>query len=304
MRINFIPQYKNFYSATRITERTPKEPAFCGYFNDPDEYNPKIHDGISYFCEHLEEGEKPKRGQSLFGVDKNIVYNRNCTYFFRNDMNWVFLGHFLRDKFKDEDKVDTRVYACSYGPEAYTFSMLIQKMFPDDFEKFFPIMAKDISEVQIEQNKIRQKGDVKICKGEALSARKALSWGVIDDFCDYIAKNDEGKNILTERVKAPVVFETANILEDIDTIDSEHPAIISCRNMWPYVNSEEYGAFSDKLYKKLKEGSVVIIGEFDYTGPQILEDIGIAESLVQSGFSPVQLFNYPGLRGPIVFEKK
>lgn len=295
MRINFTPQYNIKTPALTPTNnvavgKTSAAVSFRGYFLDPEKYDPAWHDGIYYFCEHLEEGEKPKRGQSLCGLKKDLVFNRNFTSFFRDDVNWLHLGCFLKEKFKDEDKVNTVVYACANGLEAYTFSLLIQKTFPKDCEKFFPIIAKDVSKRQIEENKLKQKGDVRIIFGDVMRANEALSLDLIDGYKEYATKNRNGECVLDDKIKAPVVFETANILEDLDSLDSNVPTIFACRNMWPYVNSEEYQAFSDELYKRLASGSVVIIGDFDYTGAQVQRENSIAKAFIQSGFLPVNAF--------------
>ncbi len=309
MRINFIPKYAAINPA-RAPKNNPAagkpsiEPAFRGYFLDHEKYNPGQHNSLYYFCEHLEEGEKPKRGQNLCGANKNLVFNRNFTSFFRDDVNWIRLGQLLCEKFKDADKVNTMVYACSNGLEAYTFSALIQKTFPKNPEKFFPIIAKDISKQQIEENKLKQKEDVKISLNEAMAASGVLAFGVYDDFYKLITKNKDGAYVITEKTKAPVVFEAANILDDLDSVDSSAPTIFACRNMWPYVKAEEYQPFSDELYKRLASGSVVIIGDFDYRGAQMQNKDSIADALIQSGFKRVNSFCDSFKDKCIVFEKR
>ena len=100
------------------------------------------------------------------------------------------------------------------------------------------------------------------------------------------------------------MFEAANILDDLDSVNSSVPTIFVCRNMWPYVDGEEHQLFSDTLYEKLASGSIVIIGEFDYTGAQIQNCNEFADSLIASGFSPVYSLFGSIMGKPVVFEKK
>ena len=85
-----------------------------------------------------------KRGQFL--NNEGSVYIRDLTCMFREDLDWKKLGEFLETRFAKCSKVNTYVYGCSDGSEAYSLSILLQNKFGKDAEKFFPIIAKDIDE--------------------------------------------------------------------------------------------------------------------------------------------------------------
>jgi len=207
---------------------------------------------------------KLEKGQML--NSKNEVFNRHATGMFRSEINWGNLGNYFDKRFKDQDKVNTYVYACSNGSEAYTMSILLSEMFRDEADKFFPIIAKDIDKTRIEEAKKQQSGGLIPVYNAYLPAKYAL--GLEDDeLQEYILRSsDKEKEWVTNNTAKPVKFSRANILEDLDSIDSNNPSIVMCRNMWPYVNPDEYSEFAQNLYEKLAPDSIVILGEYDTTG--------------------------------------
>lgn len=235
--------------------------------------------------EKRKEGAPVKKGQIVMGDN---IFCRQSTYLFRRDLDWKKLGYYIQKRFKGEDKVNTYCYACSKGDEAYSLSITLQQLLGDEAEKFFPIFAKDINENTIERNIFRQKNGRKTIPGY-LSAKFAL--GLKQEEIEKFIKPlgliqcGELESVLTQKTTGPVKFECANILEDIDSIDTKHPSIILARNMWPYVNKNEYESFTKRLYEKLPKGSVVIIGEYDYRGEKgMIGSNSFPNYLIEAGF--------------------
>ena len=232
-----------------------------------------------------------KRGQIL---DCGEIYTSSATEFFRFDIDWNEFSRYLKERFKNFDKVNTYVYACSDGSEAYSLSMMMQHKFKDKADKFFPVYAKDIDENIIKENiqnlktgKIKHKQLNIATIANAINIDKASieqEFATIDH--SLIANPKKKVTKLQEKVTQPVIFSEANILDDIKNIDSKNPSIIMCRNMWPYVETSEYPEFAKNLYEKLKDGSIVVLGAFDCFFDKIeghdLEKI--SKALLNTGF--------------------
>lgn len=270
------PVNLNFISSNRI------KPAF---FKEEDTFNAlkTMKTAPEYDCFQKSDGGfsfKGRRGEVL-GRDGKVFIG-NATYMFRGDLDWKRFGNFLAGRFGECDKVNVYNYAASSGYEPYSLSILLQAKFKDEAEKFFPIFAKDIDREMIFENIIRQKtGNVEIEEGYD-RAQRVLR--LDRDELRSFMKPDKllyGAT-LYNHVTKPVKFKCANILEDIKNIDSDNPSIVMCRNMWPYVDKNEYEDFARRLYDRLKEGSVVVVGDFDYS-----EDNNFPPKLIEAGFVPL-----------------
>ena len=237
------------------------------------------------------------------------IYTRPNSAMFRDDINWNLFRSYLQDRFKDYDRVNTVVHGCSNGSEAYTMSMLYRSH--DDSEKFLPIRAFDIDAKRIKKNiEAQKKKKVAITDSELHFAKDVNH--IVDDREDEFYVLKENKNnpeitsrMLTSKILGDVEFQQSNILDYVNDINFEKPTILMCRNMWPYVNYKEYEEFAQKLYNNLQPGSIVVLGNFDYTGsegvegsnsmPYVLKDAGFEKSNCPIGSQPA--FPY------LIFEK-
>ena len=218
-------------------------------------------------------GAPKQKGQIL--CDDKSVFNRQTTFFFRDDMDWNLYGEYLRQNF-NQPKVNTYVYGCSDGSEAYSMSVLLQGLFGGDAERFFPIYASDIREFTIALNNIDKRDGVRLTpydygKLRQLNCFKKVFFANEEKLSKYVDDDfDSGylytPYILKKDVTDKVLFKQANVLNEIDSIDSDNPSIVMCRNMWPYIESSEYKECAAKLYKKLAKGSIVVLGQYDYMG--------------------------------------
>jgi len=221
------------------------------------------------------------------------AFNRHATSMFRYDINWAGLGGYLSDRFDDEEKVNTHIYACSNGSEAYSTSILLQYVFGKDAYKFFPIEAKDINAERIKEAKSEQATERTRVYRAYLPAKYSLNAEEdeerIHPFIErkLNLKTGEETEWISAKTKSPIEFTRANILDDIENIDTEHPSIIMCRNMWPYVDPSEYDDFAKRLYERLAKGSVVILGEYDCMGEEGMKNSDkLPGALLRAGFTP------------------
>ena len=184
--------------------------------------------------------------------------------------------------------MNTYVYACSDGSEAYTMSILLQHGF-SDCDKFFPIIAKDYSENVIAQVLDMQNHLAATTHNIDESAGKALNL-TPDELDRYLAKihyENKDYNVVRNNVKNKVQFSRADITKDTGNIDPYSPSIVMCRNMWPYVDTDKYEAFAHALYEQLALNSIVVIGNFDCKGDREVRLIEpISKYLIKAGFKP------------------
>lgn len=268
----------------------------------------------AYYLQYLIKSNvaeiKPKkleRGQFL--TKHGSLFNRHNTNFFRTDLNWDAFGNYIKSKFPNIDDVDIKVYACSTGDEAYSLSMLLSKVYQGQHYK---IDAKDIDLELIKSNKRTQKeGGVYIDASNMENYSLALGLDKTEDMKQFLrSKNNADvyyKCFLDDHITNKVHFSQANILDDITSISSHKPAIIMCRNMWPYVHHKEYEQYVKSLYDRLTKGSIVVVGGYDYNGEMsVFKSDMFPKILIKCGFKPVNVLDMKYVDNNIVsfvFEK-
>lgn len=209
----------------------------------------------------------------------SIIY-RNTTTFFRNDLDWNSLCMYIKDKYKNTNKVNLVCYACSDGSEPMSLAMLIKENFGNDFQKFFPIVAKDVDDVII---------------------RRAKSCFVNMDIEDIRTINNYTNNNIRNYFKFPrralgiefipalinpwfkkgINYSVADIKKDCSNIPSDN-TLLFFRNVWPYLADDSERM---KLIKKIKsqfsKNCAIVIGNFDnknISTHNLLLDAGLKES--------------------------
>jgi len=212
------------------------------------------------------------------------IFNKHVTTFCRNDLNWLDFGKYLKEKFDSPKDVNFHVFACSTGAEAYSLALLLNRVYDTTDYK---IDASDIADYMIDENIKEQKwGAVvdpfdyfKICRDLDLTGNKEK----------YFIKPDGYYPVIKPQIANTVKFRKANIITEVDNLDTSKPSVIFCRNMWPYIDSNKYKEFASRLYEKLPEGSVVVIGDFDYIGDsQQFGSDSFSKALEDAGFKPSQ----------------
>ena len=260
-----------------------KEPKFSLY-NDYNILVPKYPTQANKPILHQYDSEKrPQEGQ--FMGDNGKVFNRHTTHYARVDINWKDLGSFFQERFKDTPKVNTYIYGCSYGEEAYTLLSLLSLRTKNP-NRFLPIKAKDITPELIERNTQEQKSGVVL----SLDAIHKISSGIgvsEEQMVPMLGTTKENRIKIKDKLAKQIEFECANILLDINSIDSKNPSIVMARNMWPYISANKYETVAKALYDKLTTGSVVVIGNYDNTGERdFIETKQFPKYLKKAGFKP------------------
>ena len=240
---------------------------------------------------------------------KGALFNRHGTMYFRSDLDWIKFGKYLKNKFSNCNKVQSLIWGCSAGHEAYSYSILLKYIFDDDFKKFLPIEAMDIDSELIKKNQNQKQAGIVLNTCNIDTIKNGL--GILSN--DFYTQNlpefcklRNGNYQFSDEISDSVNFSYSNILTSLDRIDSSAPAIVMCRNMWPYVAFYKYDDFAEELYKKLKAGSVVVVGGYDWSGKKAIANSGsFPKTLIEKGFKPVyDIHIMDGSKNtPLVFEK-
>lgn len=229
------------------------------------------------------------KSNELETFDENgEVINRNVTEFFRADLKWKEFSELLAKKYQNEDNVNITDYACSDGSEAYTLALSLMNYAPEICEKSFPIIAKDFDK-------------------HILNIAKSGRCNVYN--CDFDAIDDHTNNRLSEyftiapaedpeffweihpkeNLKNKIIFEHANILDDVQRLPNENNVIL-CRNCWEYLGKENFHYLAEQLYEKTKNNGLLVIGKHEekFGVPEILKKHGFRETQVKNVYEPVK----------------
>ena len=217
------------------------------------------------------------------------VFNRHSSFYFRDDLKWKKFGEYLADKYKSTPKVNTYIWGCAKGEEAYTTAMLLKRFFGNDNKKFLPIKAMDIEEKLINKNKYFQKDGFYVSDVELFKMKEVLgALPYSEEFYRYCLPIGCLGYRFRDDIINSVEFSQSNILTDLDKIDSNTPAIVMCRNMWPYIDGKKYDGYLKKLYSKLAPNSVVVIGSYDVDGDDVPFSRDFPKAITKNGFKPVK----------------
>ena len=208
----------------------------------------------------------------------NDVLTTTCL--FRSDINWQTLMDIVQRNFANKQQVNTYSLASSDGSEAYTFAMMVLDRIPKEQQsKYFPIIASDIDDEVI---RVANSGLINLTFQDLVTAEeilskpknyfeyvgdampiennKAFQQKYFDDYCTYRPIPE-----LAETIK----FEKSDMLDKLKNLDDKGNSIIFCRNVMMYLKPDYLSELIQTIYKKLKSGSLLVIGRFDtHTGIQ------------------------------------
>lgn len=195
-----------------------------------------------------------------------IVY-RNCSRFFRNDLDWDKFSDILITKYSNAKKVNIYNYACSEGAEPFSLAMiLIKKLGEKEAEKFFPIIASDIDST-ILKNPIQ--GIIKPSEDDLKLIKKNIGNDYSKFFTIFGPKQID-KELRLElyqgqvslALKKAVNFTQKDVTKDIDNINGDNNVVL-CRNLWPYLSKEQKFNLGKSISNHLGKNSMLVIGGFD-----------------------------------------
>lgn len=242
----------------------------------------KLNTDIVYPVSKPVETYSLDKGQILSG---NAVFNRSTTGFCRDDIDWRDLGSYLKENYDPVD-TDFHCFACSTGEEAYTLSLLLKHIFPENDIK---INASDIAQSRIDYAKEKQQeGSISLAVKDINSIYASMGLKK-EEFEKLFASTGVNKYSLSEEVYDSVEFSKKNILNSLDDFTENRPSVIFARNMWPYVDCGEYDEFAKSLYDKLAPNSIIVIGGYDYDGEREVKGSNkFPTALKNAGFEEVE----------------
>ena len=192
------------------------------------------------------------------------------TNLFREDLDWLHLINYAIRHFADKAKVNTYSLACSDGSEAYTFAIAIMEKCKENFAKFLPVKAFDIDPEMLNAAK---SGRINIYGGEfnvvdrlGINMRKyfinpAYPKQFTDDEVYYYVNSSSYEPV--QCLKDGVEFKQSDILTELKKIEDDGNSIVMCRNVLPYLDKNYINEIAEIAGKKLKKGSLFVIGNYD-----------------------------------------
>jgi two-component system CheB/CheR fusion protein len=165
------------------------------------------------------------------------------TSFFRNPECFETLDQKVQAQITDESSFRVWIPACSTGEEAYSIAMLLREKFAYQAIKI-QIFATDINEAAL---KFARQG-LYSRKIEAQTSPKRL-----EKFFDKVGNNYRIKPELRETV----IFTRHNLVSDIPFCKLN---LISCRNLFPYLEQEKQREILKLFHFSLKEGGYLFFG--------------------------------------------
>lgn len=232
-------------------------------------FNPHINNGISIPAKNNKVSFRSTERRYQLDNDCFNISMGNLTYLFRNDIDWLKLAKYTHKLFQDKDKVNIIQFGASSGAEAYTkIISLIETGNVESAKKFFPIKAYDIDPTIIE---VAKSGFINLDRLELsnftlnnFSVRKYFSPHhkklSLENDVDVTPQNTYmAENIL----KNNVVFEAGDMFKLVQNIKDDSNTIVLCRNVLAYFNRDLQEKFIQDISSKLKEKSLLVIGDFD-----------------------------------------
>ncbi len=274
-------------------------------YNTPVSFKSRVIGGTNVASVPIPVSERVPLKHGQYYLSNGSIFRSETSKMFREDINWSNFAQYLEKRFSGCEKVNTYDYGCADAKEAFSFVMAVDNGVNNP-DKFYPVQAKDI--IKIAQLRLAEKNTI-VSKDEYAIAKEALE--LSDEEMEkyftpgYSKVKQKHCYRLNDEVKQNIEFKQANILDDIESIDSETPSLVMCRNMWPYISPNEYGKYAKALFDKLAPGSTVVIGGFDNQGAYKISDTNSFRiALVKAGFKANEEFltgsKYPA---SVVYEK-
>jgi chemotaxis protein methyltransferase CheR len=205
--------------------------------------------GFRSFTDYYKHIVSDKSGDSVVTLIDKITTNH--TFFMREaDHFYYFRDRVLPFLFSTVKDKDLRIWcaASSSGEEAYTLAMVIDEFFGREKSSWdTKVLATDISEKVLT---IARKG---IYSSERISPLPAL-WKN-----NYFVKYDGENSVLTEKIKAEVIFRKFNLMDSVYPFKRKFHTIF-CRNVMIYFDNKTKTELVNKFYDHMEYGGYLFIG--------------------------------------------
>ena len=210
----------------------------------------------------------------------DVDTTRTTSWMFR-DLDWGDFVQLLNENFKDKDKVNIYSLAASDGSEAYTCAIALKECLPNKInKKFFPIIASDIDAESIN---VAKTGRINLSNNDIRAISKFVeskdllrylsNSGFHKYFSDRCPPLEIENNVtyggvysykVSNQITQNVHFEQADMLDQIKKLDDDSNTVLLCKNVVPYLGKRKLLTLIHLMQEKLKPGSLVVFGEFDF----------------------------------------
>lgn len=216
----------------------------------------------------------------------NKLAYRTHTEFLRRDISWRGFANYIKDKYKNAERVNIVNHACSAGYETWTLLMVLKQFLESDFQKYMPIIARDIDESAIEYAK---SGKLGLSGSEYLDALIYYERVFKENFSvnkrePSPAVNRSNEYILTctTDLKNDIDFGCSDIFQDKELINKDNTVLLF-RNCWSYLGEERVAELAYFLASNMKPTSLLVIGDFDYEFciDKLLKDYGFKSTNIE-----------------------
>ncbi|MFM9872907.1 MAG: CheR family methyltransferase [Fimbriimonadaceae bacterium] len=164
----------------------------------------------------------------------------NVSELFRNPEKWVEMEkEILPLLLKSSPRLKIWSAGCSYGAEALTLAMILDKKFPGSHR----IVGSDIDTAALNQAKAGQfsKSDTRCVPAE---------------YKTYLQEK-QGEFFADEKLRKNLIFQKCNLLGD--RFDTGYD-LIMCRNVVIYFTDEAKDELYEKFFRSLKPGGILFVG--------------------------------------------
>ncbi len=183
----------------------------------------------------------------------------NVTGFFRNPDVWDGIADVLADLSSERRRVKIWSAACADGREPYSLSMLVHDDRRID-ERGVDIVATDISRPAL---RTAREGVYK----ESRTTDIAAELEFLDSYDRYAAYDpEEGTFQISEKVKKLVTFERHDLINGRPKSGFD---LVTCRNLFIYIDAEYKRAMLETISKSLREGGYLVIGKSETIPPEL-----------------------------------
>ena len=209
------------------------------------------------------------------------------TQIFRRDFDWKRFVEILDENFKDYKTVNLYSLACSDGSEAYTTAISVMEN-SNNPEKFTKILATDRDDKIIE---FAQKRRINLTEHEEKilleNSKKQQYFG--DKKEPALLEGEPKATFIrhsfepNDELKSKIDFKCEDILTTLSKLEDKGNSAILCRNVFPYLSIEAQVDVYKMLLKKLKPGSLFVLGQFD-------KNSELFKLIQKSGFQKLESF--------------
>lgn len=211
---------------------------------------------------------------------------RTHTEFLRRDISWRGLVNYISAKYKNAEKVNIVNHACSAGYEPWTLLIVLKQFLGSDFQKYMPIIARDIDERAIEYAK---GGKLGLSGSEYLDALIGYERVFKENFsvnrCEpsyFVNRSNEYTATCITDLKNSIDFGCSDIFQDKKLINKDN-TILLFRNCWSYLGEDKVSELAHFLASNMKPTSLLAVGDFDYefSIDKLLKDYGFKSTNIE-----------------------